>query len=223
MNRIPDLYLYASHVTPFEIKGFFDTRLDSTQKLIKAIEEPSYVRSLGWNMLTKDKVQVADGESWEVRNGSAKTIRVYRDGAVLARGSLGDDFLGWGPNPEGFLNNPRLNKLAIVEFVYEFVSYYLSFVEITDYKGESMFTARIKGSEGWTEKLYLGDFKLLHEVEEFKHNIFVKEIEKKKAGDLSYQLLIDVFAMFGADASEIPYVKTGKAGSFIDPASFPQI
>src|SRR5467141_3904314 len=88
--------------------------------LKKIIEDPGQIRHAGWDLTTRDRARIVNGEYLEVASAERKRIQVYEDGSVLVRVSGDEDFLSWGQNTKNFDDAPRLNTLALIEFTLNF-------------------------------------------------------------------------------------------------------
>ena len=91
----------------FTLDNFFN---EENNPLYDLLKDPPHLRYSGWNLLTLDRPRIKDGKCWEVKNGDRKTVRIYRDGSLVAVAYADDSFLGWGSNHEDFLKFPQLNN-----------------------------------------------------------------------------------------------------------------
>ena len=85
------------------------------------LENPPHTRYNGWNLVTLDRASLVGGTRLRVSNGDRKHIDLLADGTMIATGVF-DGFLGWGRWE--FAQRPKVNGLAVVEFVYDFVMVY---------------------------------------------------------------------------------------------------
>jgi hypothetical protein len=87
-----------------------------------ALESPKARRYAGFDLWVAGAVTVRDGAL--VKMDSRKALWLERDGALTAAGLAGPEFLGWAMNERGQTAGPfTLNPVAVVEYVFEFVSF----------------------------------------------------------------------------------------------------
>jgi hypothetical protein len=238
MNEINKTPLYILAAAPDESVRF-EKFLDVDEKSPKdLLEKPSYVRYLGWNMLTLDQAKIRDGSYWEVKNGDQKTIQLHRDGSLLAVAYADSSFLGWGQSEEKFVNNPKLNALAIIEYTYEFVELYRQILRQVGPVKSVTFKVRLVNT-----KLSSGKFLILrpspiNNLMQPLNKGGVGVIERDFSQDIqdtliggtyesrytAFSILKEVFVKFGITPDKIPYSGTdeNKRG-FIDINQFPKI
>jgi hypothetical protein len=231
-NVVPMLILAAAPTTIIEDSDFFS----EDNKYIKFLKDPPYLRYLGWNMLTLDQPKIIDGRAWEVKNGDRKTIRYYRDGTFLAKVYADNSFLGWGQSDEEFQNNPRINPLALIEYVYEFVELYRNILVTFDYRKEIRFVIEIKNSTVGNKQIYIMPrrvndpfYALIGESGELKSD-FTAEITTEFQLDnrdsskyISFKIISELFGRFGISSDKIPYCNFDEVNRrYIDIDSFPK-
>jgi hypothetical protein len=208
------------------IKNFF---LENSP-FYTVLKEPPYLRYMGWNMLTLDIPRIKAGQFWEVNNGERKKIRLYRDGTLIARADANSDFLGWGQNEVDFEKNPRINPLALIEFIYEFVHlYFITKIHfpkpLTGYKFTINFKNLVLDSG---ERIYLpnseinriGAFTEEHEFSdsELKESVGVDQEEFNEVADVqnvAYQVAEKIFNKAGIPSNKIPYTTQLDDGKWI--------
>jgi hypothetical protein len=96
------------------------TRSEGVRALL---ENPPTTRYDGWNLVTLDRAQLVRGERLSVSNGTRKHIDLFGDGTFLAFAGF-RSFLGWRADLRSFDEVPKINALALVEFVCNFVLVY---------------------------------------------------------------------------------------------------
>jgi hypothetical protein len=108
------LYLAAAPMQSTHVQTL--TRQEGIRQLL---EKPPFTRYEGWNLVTLDQAQLVGGRRLRLTNGARKHIDLYEDGTFLAFGTL-EDFLAWHRRelPD------KLNSLALIEFVYNFLLVY---------------------------------------------------------------------------------------------------
>lgn len=231
INNAPLFILSAAPTSRVEIPDFFS----EDNPYAKLLKDPPYLRYMGWNMLTLDHPKIIDGQAWEVRNGDRKTFRFYRDGSFVAVVYADNSFLGWGQSDEDFQGNPRLNSLAVIEYVYEFVELYRNMLSNLDNAREIRFDVSIKNSKVGDKHLYavaqkINDpfYGLMGETGELKKDfeaqIFVNfQIDNKDSSKfVAFKILEDLFSRFSIPSNKIPYTSVDAANRrYIDVSTFP--
>lgn len=204
------------------LDNFFN---ESDNPLYNLLKNPPYLRYSGWNLLTLDWPKIKDGKCWEVKNGDRKTIRIYRDGSLVAIAYANDSFLGWGSSHEDFLKFPQLNSLAVIEYIYEFVELYKKMLEHIPHVKKIKFKVGIKNADKWGgKKLYLKPKEVtdLWYKSDFDNtsvspvtNDFYEGIETDSSYDskyVAYKLVAEFFVHFGIPPDKIPYTKKDDKG-----------
>lgn len=231
-NKSPLFILGAAPTSRVEISDF----LNENSPYAKVLKDPPYLRYMGWNMLTLDRPKIVDGQAWEVRNGDRKTIRFYRDGSLVAVVYADNTFLGWGQSDEGFQNNPRINSLALVEYVYEFVEVYRNMLINFDSVKKIRFDISIKNSRVGDKQLYAVAQKinnpfygLLGETgsltKDFEAQVFTKmQADNKDSSKyVAFKILAEIFGRFSIPSDKIPYTNVDEVNRrFVDIDSFPK-
>lgn len=100
----------------------------------QVLERPPVLREYGWDLRTLDQAHIVGGEYLELRNGPRKTLQLYEDGTLVARGVIDADFLAWGRTEKTLADDPRVHTLAIIEFTTAFVSTYRDIIKFLDKK-----------------------------------------------------------------------------------------
>src|SRR3989344_5863291 len=231
-NNAPLFILGAAPASRVEIPDFFSEE----NPYAKLLKDPPYLRYMGWNMLTLDHPKIIDGQSWEVRNGDRKTIRFYRDGSLVSVVYADNSFLGWGQSDEDFSNNPKLNPLAVIEYVYEFVELYRNMLNNFVGVKQIRFDISVKNSQIGGKSLYVVPHKL-DDPFPFVHNdsgALSKDFEaqvttamqadnKDSSKFVAFMVLAELFARFGIPSDKIPYTKVDDVNRrYIDIESFPK-
>ena len=231
-NNAPLFILAAAPTTSIEVSDFFS----ENNQYAKLLKNPPYLRYMGWNMLTLDQPKIIDGKAWEVRNGDRKTFRFYRDGSFVAVVYADNSFLGWGQSDEDFQNNPRINSLALIEYVYEFVELYRNILVSFGEKKEVRFDLAIKNSKVGEKHLYavaqrINDpfYALVGETgkltNDFETQVFTGfQLDNKDSSKfIAFKILAEFFGRFGIPSDKIPYTKVDDANRrYIDIESFPR-
>ena len=230
-NKSPLFILAAAPTSKVEMADFFS----ENNPYAKLMKDPPYLRYMGWNMLTLDRPKLVDGQAWEVRNGDRKTFRFYRDGSFVAVVYADNTFLGWGQSEEDFSNNPRLNTLAVIEYVYEFVELYRNIINNLKGVNEVRFDISIRNSKIGDKHLFavaqkINDpfYGLMGETGELSKDFdaqistSIQADNKDSSKFVAFKILEELFGRFGIPSDKIPYTKVDDASRrFVDTASFP--
>lgn len=230
-NKIPLYILAAAPDQKVEFERFLDTGEGSPKHLL---EKPPYIRYMGWNMLTLDQSKIRNGSYWEVKNGERKTIQMHRDGSLVAIAYADNSFLGWGQSVEEFVNNPKLNALALIEYTYEFVEFFRRMIEYFDGVESVTFRIELKNTElenGKKLSLHpsLRDIPIrLLDKGGFVEKDFSLSIKKSldkgiyKTEYVAFSIIQEIFLKFGITPDKISYTQVDNKGRrFIDISQFP--
>ncbi len=230
--KSPLFILGAAPRSKIEIPEFF--REDNP--FVKLLKDPPHLRYMGWNMLTLDHPKIVDGQCWEVRNGDRKTIRLYRDGSFVAIAYADSTFLGWGQSEDEFFKHPRLNTLAVIEYVYEFVELYRNILEHIPNTAEIRFEIGIKNTKVGNESLFLIPQKIEDPFyfaafnggtisEDFSETV-IEPVTNEiyyESRRVAYRILSELFSKFSIASDKIPYTNSDEQGKkFIDISQFPK-
>ncbi len=228
----PLFILGAAPTLRVEISDFFS----ENNPYAKLLKDPPYLRYMGWNMLTLDHPKIIDGQAWEVRNGDRKTFRFYRDGSLVAVVYADNSFIGWGQSDEDFQNNPKLNPLAVIEYVYEFVELYRNMLNNLDGVKEVRFDLSIRNSNVGGKNLYIvprkldDPFPLVYGTsgtltKDFEAQVFTEfQVDNKDSSKyVAFKILEELFGRFGIPSDKIPYTNVDEVNRrYVDISSFPK-
>lgn len=230
-NYIPPLIVLG--VEPSEKINLDNFFAEENNQLYGLLKDPPYLRYSGWNLLTLDWPKIKDGTNWEVKNGDRKTIRLYRDGSLIAIAYADDSFLGWGQDHDKFLQFPQLNSLAVVEYIYEFVELYKKMLSHYPKLKKIKFKVGVKNADIWEgKKLYLRPYEVGALFYSFDfddssmtavNKDFYESVEVAISDDfydskyVAYRLVSEFFIHFGISPDKIPYTKKDDKGiGYID-------
>lgn len=207
------------------LENFFAEENNPLRDLLK---EPPYLRYSGWNLLTLDWSKIKDGKCWEVKNGDRKTIRLYRDGSLIAIAYADDSFLGWGQDHNKFVEYPQLNSLAVVEYIYEFVELYKKMLTHFPKVKRVKFNIGIKNASLWEGKKLFLKPKEVHDLfyrSDFDDastvnvtNDFYEKVDTDITNIIydskyvAFRVLSELFIHFGISPDKIPYTKKNDKG-----------
>lgn len=199
--------------------------------LKKIIEDPGQIRNAGWDLTTRDRARIVNGEYLEVASAERKRIRVYEDGSVLVRVSGDEDYLSWGQNSETFDRAPRLNTLSLIEFTLNFCKLCSRLVELMEPRPQEVYLkVEIKNAFFGQAKLFLiprpvstwavaasHDRHYAPEASMARKIIVATDELRTSPNATAYMLLRQVFYWFGVETGEIPYTSLTSNGSrFVD-------
>jgi hypothetical protein len=186
------------------------------------LENPPYAREAGWNLIAYERAELLPGPRLHIQNGDRKFLDLHEDGTFTAIATL-DGFLGNGR--WDFSRTPLINGLALVEFTYEFVSFYERLLHeyIEPRPGEVRLSVGIRNAhyehQGEARKLQLvqgpiGDwYGIDRDAREAPTPDFSESVDAGvsaeephiEVGRVSYELLRHVFNGFGFTDEAVPY------------------
>ena len=141
-NR-PSLLLSAVFLPEVKVKNIFSHK-EGSKNVIELLEQPPVFRQYGWDLQTLDRARPVLGDFLEVKNGERKTIRVYRNGQVIAAGLADEEFLGWAMEKFNVEGENSINGMAVAEFISNFCVFVNEILGFLDSKPSSiMFYLRI--------------------------------------------------------------------------------
>jgi hypothetical protein len=195
--------------------------LTHSQGVRQFLELPPYGRYEGWNLATLERAELRSGSRLHIQNGERKFIDLDSDGTLTVIGAF-DGFLGWGR--WDFSKQPKVNGLAVIEFTYEFASFYERLLrEYAEPRpAEIRFSMGIRYAhfEAGDEKRKLiltpgpvGERRLEGRRHEIREPSFEESIEIKTSaetpyfdvGKITYQLVRRFYNRFGLTDDVVPY------------------
>jgi hypothetical protein len=223
---IPRLYLAAAPTSSTSIPAIF--RSDEVRRIL---ENPPFTRQDGFNLVTYERATIDRGERLTVSSGSRKRLDLYRDGTFVAY-AVFPDFLGWPRDADQFAEDPKINSIALIEFIYDFAVVYeqiLDFVE--PFPRSVRFLVGVRdlhipdGRRVYLAPYGVGSlgFRVPRESREAPDPgvDLPLEVETSEAkphfstGAVAFQLAERLYNWFGLESTMIPYV--GEQGHEIDP------
>jgi hypothetical protein len=199
--------------------------------LKKIIEDPGQIRYAGWDLTTRDRARIVNGEYLEVASAERKRIQVYEDGSVLVRVSGDEDFLSWGQNTNHFDQAPRLNTLSLIEFTLNFCKLCSRLVEVMEPQPREVnLKVEIKNAFFGEAKLFLipqpvsswaftmtDDRHYAPEPAMARKLVVATDELRTSPNTAAYMLLRQIFYWFGVERGDIPYTSLASNGSrFVD-------
>src|SRR5712691_2073155 len=109
----PVLYLSAAPAEPASIPDLF--RSEAVKRII---EQPPVTRENGFNIINYERAEIVDGDHYLI-DAWRKRIELYKDGTFIAIGTFAE-LLGWPRDEDEFVQNPKVNSLALIEFTHDF-------------------------------------------------------------------------------------------------------
>jgi|GEM_PF-2735038 len=187
----------------------------------RLLENPGELRYAGWDMNTGDQVRIVRAEFLETGNPDWKLLQLYEDGTLIARVPADDKFLAWA-STEGrpFWQHPRLNPLALIEFIYAFTELYGRMLgQLRPEPHQARWRADFTSMFGGDSRVFLSPFgvdSLEWQLERKRFNS--PDAKMQLEGDVSavkfrarpervaYEIVERIYAWFGAASDVIPYV-----------------
>lgn len=220
------LLLGVTPVPNVDINDFFAGEYRNT--FYQLLQNPPVIRRMGWSLETLDVPKIVEGKCYEVVNGDRKVIRLFRDGTLVTKVSMGSDFLGWGQNAEAFQNNPKLNTTAFVEFILNYFIFYARFLEESDLSLDYnfAFTAKLNGLNVGEQRIKLspnpahGSFNwetdfvpapTADDKIEFEYTFKGSDL-RNDPHRVAYKVVSEIFLWFGF-SKKPPYSVDGKLSS----------
>lgn len=200
---------------------------DSQSELIKSFENPPKLRRSGWDLDIGKRSKIIKGELRRSVDEGYKILDLYRDGTLIFGVIAESNFLTWGRVP----NDLKINSLALIETVFNFVTLYKIITENFTHKPSQLFL-RIK-----LHDLHLNgekSFMVPYAVDAISSKKYdapdndfdiIKAFDPNKygVGSVAYQIVEEVYLWFGMDSRMIPYVNEENGVKEIDPTQFPKV
>jgi hypothetical protein len=223
----PVLQLSAAPLQAAEIESLF--RSPEAQAVL---EHPPVTRQNGFNILTFERAQIVEGERLVIE-AWRKRLELFRDGTFIALGTF-SDLLGWPREGAGFVGNPKVNSLALIEFTYDFFKTYEALLDlITPLPLPIRCEIGITGAQSLEHPLWLAPYALNSigyehpyarseaPADTVTRQIAVEAGQDKphvQPGQITYALVEQIYNWFGLTSETIPYASHELRE--IDPATF---
>ncbi len=213
-----------------ELKSLF-TNEDGSIK--RKLENPPLnagkIRNMGWSLETLDQGRIIEGQFVRVQNGDRKTIDLYQDGTLIFSGLADEKFLAHASE-----NGLRINSIALIELVYNFISFYREIINDLTIKPNTISVEfRFLNMHLDSKKSYLNPGSIKYFNFMFNHNkhfapqneyisepisFDIKDFEMNKIGIIAYEVVKKIYLWFGVslDEGNIPYVKIENSIASID-------
>jgi hypothetical protein len=227
--------LFALSAAPIEGATF--PRFFEAGRVRELLEHPGELRHAGFDLQTGGEARIVRGEFLEVGIADWKRLRLYEDGTLIARVPADEDFLGWAAIRRGaqsFWEHPRLNPIALVEFVYTFTDLYRRLAEMLQpTPSRARFRAEFRHLVNGDARVYVtphGVDTLAWTTERVKYPAPESEMQKEtdiesqvlqtRPQQAAYLLIERIYTWFGAKPEEIPYVaRQGNSVPMVDVAT----
>jgi hypothetical protein len=223
----PSITLAAQPAEPTEVVGIFE----SSSEVRGLLEKPGGLRYAGWDLETLDQAKIVRGEFLEVGTKEYKRIQVHSNGALVARFVADGQFLGHSASDEAaFAAKPRLNPLAVIECIANFVDFYRRLLKFhREAVGSHHFVMAIRDTKVGENRLYMNPFgvntwaRLMDRTQypapednaELALTIDRDTITHGPAR-AAYLLVERLYLWFGVPTNEIPYVIESNSMKMLD-------
>lgn len=218
--------------TPKEKIGELNSLFTNEEGSIKRkLENPpldaGQIRYAGWDLRTLDQGKIIDAQYVRVQNGDRKTIDLYNDGTLIFIGLADEKFLAHA-SQDGI----RINSMALIELVYNFVSFYREVInDLTAKPSTISMEFRFLNMHLNNEKSYLMEGPIDSLFPFGKHDaptnnysmetpidFNVKDFEAGKTAQIAYKVVEKIYLWFGIplDKGNIPYTKIENSVVSID-------
>lgn len=224
-DQKPAFSLAAWAVQPIEFPNLFESR---EEPVVRLLEQPPRLRDGGFDFAARRLSTIVEGQLRRCMIPGHKVLEVWRDGTLICV-LPGDDWhLCWAmqSTPETGL---RINNLALAETVYLLCDWSLKIygnaVPVPErFKICAMLSEMAVNGRPFSLNPYRPNAFNLNEdrrpAPEARGQHFEIEVERATAdpGVMAYRLLSDVYAWFGFNAAEMPYVNREQQPPQIDPS-----
>jgi Schlafen, AlbA_2 len=223
LQERPTVYLAAWPSEPVEFPTLFDSR---TAAVVQLLDNPPRLRHSGFDVNTDQPSAIVQGQLRRSINIRPKLLELWRDGVLISVAPGDEWYLCWGMNSNA-ASGLNINNLALAETTYAFCNLVLKIFEhaipqlsklnlclglmsmttpggpcsLSSRRISRIFPDRGNAAPGDHAKIR-GEF----------------ERASSDAGTLSYGLLADLYAWFGFEADQMPYVNRDAAPPKIDAA-----
>jgi hypothetical protein len=188
------------------------------------VENPPTLRWGGWSLDTHSRSEIIKGELIRAKEDDYKTIELHRDGSLIFAAAADGRFLSWGKK---WGNNDKINQVALIEVVLNFVELYQKISLDLEEKPQSGFI-RIELSNLHKDEIKsclaaysIGHFLTSRDVKTAPEDSFIKTVkfdfDNFDGGQIAFKVLREIYLWFGFDEGKIPYSKTENDSKVIDP------
>jgi hypothetical protein len=222
----PAFSLAAWPLQPVDFPNLFESH---EVPVVRLLEQPPRLRDAGFDFATRRLSTIVEGQLRRCLIPEHKILEVWRDGPLICVVPGDDWHLCWGMRSTAE-TGLRINSLALAETVYLFCDWILK-----------VYGNAVPVPEKFKVRIMLSDMALngrAFSLNPYRPNDFNMndnrhpapgaatgghfEIDVERAtadpGVMAYRLLTDVYAWFGFNATEMPYVNRNQLPPRIDPA-----
>lgn len=203
---------------PGDISTKLQTLFSNDSGSIKRmLENPPITRNGGWTLETRDIGEIIKGKLVRVQE-YRKAIDLYKDGTLVLVGDVENLLCHWQT-----LNPLKINPLAMIELIYNFVLFYKEVLDdLIQKPGEIYFHFGLYNMWFQSKKTYLipwrydsiGQMDESEKYEAQEDSIFSEpskvKVEQFDIGEVAYQIIKEIYLWFGIlpEGNKIPYTKT---------------
>jgi len=225
LQERPTMLLVARAQQPVEFPALFESR---GTDVVQLLENPPRLRNAGFDLNTRRPSEIIQGELRRTTSAGNKLLELWRDG-VLIFIAPGDEWhLCWGMKSDA-TTGLRINNLALAETTFLFSQLAVKLFEHAVPQPEKVtFSLELAGMT------ILGKPCSLNPYRPDPYGLWLDEqrryapadgrrvaVESERVGAdpgvVSYRLLAELYAWFGFEAVEMPYVDRATTPPSIDP------
>lgn len=188
------------------------------------LRNPNKLRNMGWDLGTQTDIIIAEAKALETKVSDVLKIRLLQNGTFIALCLCDYSFIGHSSSEE-FNAFPKINQLALVEYIYNFVATYSKLIKFLRPLPESYyFTIGLKNLFINEKKISLFahtvkdlDFKFnrqqyAKQAQKDCFNVEIKSVElaTNNIGEISFLLVEKIYHFFGYQSIDVPYSKDKK-------------
>ena len=200
-------------------------RLFARDGVMHLLETPPFTRHDGWNLVVGTRAELIEGSRLELKS-SYKALELSEDGTFIAwariPGFISRDVIPAGP--EQHLH--KINPLALVEFVHDFVIVYQAIADYIEPRPESArwcvglrhVTGNASLPRGPVGGIGWATAELNYEMllpDSPAYTWCIDDAVNKPAGEIAYSLLERVYAYFKHPTDAIPYLDESRSSVVI--------
>lgn len=196
------------------------------------LANPARFRPAGFDVaIPAYPVQGPDG-CLEQQWGDRKQIRLYQDGTLIVRVRADHEFLGWGLEPRDFARFPRLNPVAVLEFLASVAHLTRDMIARLKHQPASVLFRLELTAGGYGNALYLTKYyppktrdwsgapKYLLQETDSAAEVEIESAELAEHPNRAGFKLVELFASwFDMEGPDIPFVVQGDGGLEVDVAA----
>lgn len=213
--------------TPIDYSAIFESR---QHQAVELIARPPELRGMGFDLQAGYTADMVRGELRRSSTPGYKALELWRDGALFFAATGGEEFLSWGrrDNPEGPL---VVNQVALIESTYLFTELSRQLLGELDIPGLD-YTLEVRNMCVDGKRPILRPGPLSHHQDGWfgrktapgcDHVVRVSWQRPIDPNRIAYQLVSQLYAWFGLEHENMPYVDRSSPVPKIDPQSIAAI